>query len=73
MRRKSSVEGSSMDLPVHQANYAVLVWAKHASIHVFSLGGNADAGLEVCKREYILLRGPCCFVQALPVAATGSS
>ena len=37
--------------------------AENASIRVFSLESNADVGLEVCKREYIFLRGPCAFVQ----------
>lgn len=46
-----------------------LFGAKSASIHVFSLGGNADVGLEVCKLQYILLRGPCDFIQTSPIVA----
>ena len=46
-----------------------LFGAKSASIHVFSLEGNADVGLEVCKRQYILLRRPCDFIPTSPIVA----
>lgn len=53
------MEDSSTDFLLGQANWAVSVGAEKVTIRVLSLGGNADVGLEVCNREYILLRGAC--------------
>lgn len=57
--RKVVYGGSSTDPLLGQADHAVSVWRKNAFILVFSLRGNADVGLEVREREYILLRRLC--------------
>lgn len=52
MRR---VEGTSSIFYRARQFRRYLFGAKEGFIHVFALGGNADVGLEVCNREYILL------------------
>lgn len=44
-----------MGFLLDQANQAVFVWWRELFIRVLCLGGGADVGLEVCRRQYILL------------------
>lgn len=57
------VAGSPTDLPLGKANEAVSVLREERLYSCMFFRGDAEVGLEVCRREYILLRGPCDLVQ----------